>query len=682
MKKILIVTLMCVLIVVVLASCNNVQLNQTTEITETIETTETHLLSESTDVTETTTETTYSPHLFGEWTVVAEPTCDETGLRERVCVCGEKETDIIPATGHDVVDGICTNCGYMPYTENLYYILKNDEYYEVYCVSCQEKVINIPGEHDGKPVRVVRDFGDRDFIEVINIAEGITTISKNAFKGLPNLRKINLPNSLTTIEENAFTGSGLTEIIIPDSVTSIGDYAFSECKQLKEVVLSSNVRNISYFVFRNCESLESILIPDGVTSIQQGAFYECKSLNTITLPGTIEYIGCFVFRDSGIRHLIINEGVKDFPDDALLNCKSLETVELPSSVWDLNMQLFSGCTGLKDVYINATKEHCKSIIGYWPSDEIIDELVIHCIDGDLYKFDYLGIPSDAELVTSDFSPVAGKQYVAYIYVSYTSETGFAGNGSFRDGVFVSYAGADIKFKKHDTVAVVFDGADYVVEDKTLHGIGPRVVDVTTKQTITDVILARLSGSHPSEPVLEKPIIYLYPEKDTVCTVKLDLNGEITCSYPECKECGWENFIAKPDGTLVFPDGSEYYALYWEGKGTTDLDMTTGFCIKGSDTVEFLSDILSKLGLSNREAKEFIIYWLPRMQNNAYNLISFQTSAYTDSAKLMVSPTPDTVIRVFMAYMPLENSVEIAPQTIVTPERNGFVVVEWGGSEVK
>ena len=64
-----------------------------------------------------------------------------------------------------------------------------------------------------------------------------------------------------------------------------------------------------------------------------------------------------------------------------------------------------------------------------------------------------------------------------------------------------------------------------------------------------------------------------------------------------------------------------------------------------------------------------------MQNNAYNLISFQTSAYTDSAKLMVTPTPDTVIRVFMAYMPLENSVEIAPQTIETPERNGFVVVE-------
>ena len=291
-------------------------------------------------------------------------------------------------------------------------------------------------------------------------------------------------------------------------------------------------------------------------------------------------------------------------------------------------------------------------------------------------------PIAPEQVTSSFSPVAGKKYIAYIYIHYVSEDGFVGGGNFHDGVYVSYAGANKVFKVFDTAAVIFDGADYKVEDQTLHGSDTDFGDFSTKQTIVKVILARKSDSKAGEPVYEKPIIYLYPEKDTVCTVKLDLNGEITCSYPECKECGWENFIAKPDGTLVFPDGSEYYALYWEGKGTTDLDMTTGFCVKGSDTVEFLSDILPKLGLSNKEANEFIIYWLPRMQNNAYNLISFQTSAYTDSAKLTVTPTPDTVIRVFMAYVPLENSVEIAPQTIETPERNGFVVVEWGGSEVK
>ena len=289
---------------------------------------------------------------------------------------------------------------------------------------------------------------------------------------------------------------------------------------------------------------------------------------------------------------------------------------------------------------------------------------------------------EPEQITSDFSPVAGKKYVAYIYVEYVSKDGFAGSGNFNDGVYVSYPGAKNCFGIFNTVKIVFDGADYKTEDKTLRNSDPDFGDFTTKQTITKVVSARQSDYEAGEPVFAKPIIYLYPEKDTVCSVKLDVSGGITCSYPEYKENGWENFTAKPDGTLIFPDGKEYYALYWEGKGVTGLDMTAGFCVKGSDTASFLSDILPKLGLNAKEANEFIIYWLPRMQNNAYNLISFLTAAYTDNAKLTVTPEPDTVIRVFMAYKPLQKQVEIEPQTIETPQRNGFTVVEWGGTEIK
>ena len=291
-------------------------------------------------------------------------------------------------------------------------------------------------------------------------------------------------------------------------------------------------------------------------------------------------------------------------------------------------------------------------------------------------------PIAPEQVTSSFSPVAGKKYIAYIYVLYVSKDGFAGSGNFHDGVYVSYVGANNVFKVFDTAAVIFDGADYKVEDRTLHGSDTDPGDFSTKQTIAKVISARKSDSKAGEPVYEKPIIYLYPEKDTVCTVKLDVSGGITCSYPEYKENGWESFIAKPDGTLIFPDGSEYYALYWEGEGTGELDMTAGFCVKGSETATFLSDILPKLGLNAKEANEFIIYWLPRMQDNAYNLISFQTTAYTDNAKLTITPEPDTMIRVFMAYKPLEDPVKIAPQTIETPQRNGFTVIEWGGTAIK
>ncbi|MBR5798015.1 MAG: hypothetical protein IKY29_03575, partial [Clostridia bacterium] len=82
----------------------------------------------------------------------------------------------------------------------------------------------------------------------------------------------------------------------------------------------------------------------------------------------------------------------------------------------------------------------------------------------------------------------------------------------------------------------------------------------------------------------------------------------------------------------------------------------------------------------REANEFIVYWLPQMQNNPYNVISFQTAAYTDGAVLEITPAPDSLLRVFMAYYPTDTEVDIQPQTFEGFERSGFTVVEWGGAQ--
>ena len=92
--------------------------------------------------------------------------------------------------------------------------------------------------------------------------------------------------------------------------------------------------------------------------------------------------------------------------------------------------------------------------------------------------------------------------------------------------------------------------------------------------------------------------------------------------------------------------------------------------------------LAEIGLTPREYNEFIVYWLPKMQDNPYNLISFQSEAYTDAAKLDIDPTPDSVLRVFMAWKPLGRPQNIEPQTFASFERNGFTVVEWGGCEGK
>lgn len=181
-------------------------------------------------------------------------------------------------------------------------------------------------------------------------------------------------------------------------------------------------------------------------------------------------------------------------------------------------------------------------------------------------------------------------------------------------------------------------------------------------------------------VTAKPVIYLYPEEETQVSVSLEFDGELTSTYPSYED-GW-TVEAAPDGTLTDPaTGRQYYCLFWEGIGPTEYDFSTGFCVAGENTAAFLEDALADLGLTEKEANEFIIYWLPKMEHNPYNLISFQTEAYTDSAALTVDPAPDTLIRVFMAWQGLDQPVEVEPQTLTAPDRTGFTAVEWGGAEM-
>ena len=191
----------------------------------------------------------------------------------------------------------------------------------------------------------------------------------------------------------------------------------------------------------------------------------------------------------------------------------------------------------------------------------------------------------------------------------------------------------------------------------------------------------LMGCQPPElDTYAKPVIYLYPETPTDVRVELEYNGVLTCTYP-AYENGW-SVTAYPDGTLVDPaTGLEYSYLFWEGIADVDYDMSRGFVVKGEDTAAFLREKLSYMGLTAREYNEFIVYWLPQMQENAYNLIAFQTDAYTENAKLIITPQPDSMLRVFMTYQPLEEPIEVEEQILTPFAREGFCVVEWGGAKL-
>ncbi|HHW49806.1 MAG TPA: hypothetical protein GXX14_14475 [Clostridiaceae bacterium] len=190
----------------------------------------------------------------------------------------------------------------------------------------------------------------------------------------------------------------------------------------------------------------------------------------------------------------------------------------------------------------------------------------------------------------------------------------------------------------------------------------------------------ITGCKNNEPTAAKPVIYLYPEETIDVTVKLNYNGEVTCTYPAYNE-GW-TVTAYPDGTLINQkDGKEYSYLFWEGNSNIKFDMSKGFIVKGEDTAEFLRDKLEYIGLTPKEYNEFIVYWLPKMQNNPYNLITFQNEEYTENAELEIIPEPDSILRVFMAYKPLKKAISIEEQILEPFQRKGFTIVEWGGTVV-
>lgn len=186
---------------------------------------------------------------------------------------------------------------------------------------------------------------------------------------------------------------------------------------------------------------------------------------------------------------------------------------------------------------------------------------------------------------------------------------------------------------------------------------------------------------PMDVVADKPVIYLYPEQETEISVRLNIpNGQLICTYPEYGT-GW-NVTAWPDGRIVnHADGLEYSYLFWEGVLNTEYDLSEGFVIKGEDTVAFLQHTLAYMGLTPKEYNEFIVYWLPQMQSNAYNLITFQNVPYTTAAQLEIYPQPDSILRVFMAFKPLDSYIELPQPTLQPFERTGFTVIEWGGTRL-
>ena len=154
-----------------------------------------------------------------------------------------------------------------------------------------------------------------------------------------------IPNSVTSIGDGAFSCcESLQNITIPNSVTSIGDEAFISCKSLQSVTIPNSVTSIGDGAFRWCESLQSVTIPNSVTSIGNRTFWSCKSLQSITIPNSVTSIGDKAFSSCySLQSITIPNSVTSIGDEAFWLCKSLQSVTIPNSVTSIGDGAFSGC---------------------------------------------------------------------------------------------------------------------------------------------------------------------------------------------------------------------------------------------------------------------------------------------------------------------------------------------------
>lgn len=187
------------------------------------------------------------------------------------------------------------------------------------------------------------------------IPDTVKSIGTRAFAGCDNLKSITIPNSVTEICDSAFSGCGLESIAITNGVTSIGDYAFTCCYSLKSITIADSVTSIGKSAFQQCTKLININIPDSVTSIGSSAFFMCTELKSAKMSNGMTSISGYMFRDcTALTSIIIPESVTSISERAFYCCSGLQSITIPKSVNYIGIYAFNSCKNLRTVYYKGT----------------------------------------------------------------------------------------------------------------------------------------------------------------------------------------------------------------------------------------------------------------------------------------------------------------------------------------
>ena len=297
-------------------------------------------------------------HNFGDWVIILEPTITEEGLRERSCVCGEKETEVIPMTSSEGLKFVVLSDGSGCYVDGI--------------GTCTDSDIIIPSSHNGYPVLYIGGsaFKGCTTVKSILIPSTVYMLGVEAFKNCTSLESIVfMDNSkLTTIAESVFAGCSSLKTVDfgnDSQLTGIPNNTFKDCKKLTTIDFGENSKLswIGLSAFYYCSALKNIEIPASVTQIGHTAFYACFALEGITIP----------------------EGVTEIGGSTFNYCTSLRSVTIPKSVTSIAKDAFYNCKLLVNINYNGTKEQWNAITKASTWDYKTGAYTIYCADGSTCK---------------------------------------------------------------------------------------------------------------------------------------------------------------------------------------------------------------------------------------------------------------------------------------------------------